>query len=276
MASDWVILLVNLGPILIFILLMIIVYIRGKKQNEALLKSFEKTITSGLQQRGISYNKVKIKPDEYEFRCKVKNKSIRVLTLHLKMVNRSFIIQWLVNLLFKEKEKLFLGTKFAGKSGDEDPVYRFDLVPYAKKSFISKRFEHFVDMDDIPTLSKEFDRTFMIKSQSASYVKHLVDNDEIITLVKNNEEFIEHIGLQSSKESTEPHLSATFTFKATKNPPITDFLRLYFLISDAHINNHSSVKKLVAKGKKGKYSTKRGAARRGGSKKAKKKSNKPK
>lgn len=271
MVETWQILLINFGPILLFIVLMLYVYRKGTKQNEKLLEETEQKIESSLSQRGISYEKVKIRPDEYEFRCDVKrNKSLRILTLHLKLVNRSFIIQWLINFIFKEKEKLFIGAKFSGEMGDEDPVYKFDIVPYIKKNYISRRFDYFVEMEDIPTIDGYVDKHFMVKSQSPSYVKHIVENKEIITLIKKHEENIEHIGMQSSKEATDPHFSATYNYHGLKDAPIHDFIRLFFLINDEHYKNHSSIKKLLAKGQKGKYQT-RGSAKRGAKKQYKSK-----
>ncbi len=255
--------LVNFGPFLIFLVLMFVIYRKGTKENKELLEETEKVVEKSLSQRGITFETVKIKPDEYEFRCDVKkSKQLRILTLHLKLVNRSFIIQWLINLVFKEREKLFIGAKFAGEMGDEDPVYRFDIVPYRKKSYISRRFDYFIKMDDINTMDKSVDKNFMVKSQSASYVKHLTENEEIIRLIKLNEENIEHIAIHSSKEATDPHFSATYTYFGTKNAPLNEFIRLFFLISDEHHKNHGSIKKLVSKGSKGKYKT-RGSAKRG-------------
>lgn len=263
-------LLMNFGPIILFFALFIIVYFRGKKVNATLIEKLERDISGALEQRGITHEMTKIPPTEYEFRCNVRGKAISVLTLNLKLVDRASIVSWLINLIFKDKEKLFIGAKFGGDVGDEDPVYRFDLVPYSNKNYIQRRFDYYVELDDIPTLDKEVDKTFMIKSQSASYVRHLVENEELVELIKKYAENIDSMGMQSSKEKTDPHFSVTFTFNGKEKAPIIDFLRIFFLITNLHRTNHASIKKLVAKGSKGKYATGRGSARRGSRKKSKK------
>jgi len=210
-------------------------------------------------------NKVKIRPDEYEFRCKSTNKNIRVLTVHLRLANRSFIIQWLINLLFKEKERLFIGIKFGNAHALEDPSYRFDMVPYRKKSFIRQRWEVFREIDDIPTVDKAVDNLYMIKADSLAYVEHFVEHEEFVSLSRSLEPYLEHFVLQKSTEDTEPNYANTYEFHGIKDTyDLDEMLKLFFLGAQLHLSNHENVKKKVAQGSKGKsMSTRRGIARRG-------------
>ena len=260
---------------LIFIGLMIFVYIRGNKQNKVILDKLETTIESALEPYVSTAEKTIIRPGEYEYRCKAKDKNIIITTLHLKMVNRSFIIQWLINLIFKEKERVFLGVKLGGEYGSSDPVYRFDLVPYTRKNFIKQRFERFVEFDDITTADRRVDKNFMVKSEAKAYVNHIVENLEFIRLVLENEKYIEHLGIGKAKEETDPHISLTFEFQAAKENPIAPLVNLFFLVVNQHIQNQDNVKRLISKGEKGKAKgSSRGAAKRGGAKRSTKKSSK--
>ena len=76
-ADLWVDILINLGPLLVFIVLMAIVYFRGVKTNKKLLADIEGIATTALKNRGYAVERVKIRPDEYEYRCKSKNKRIK-------------------------------------------------------------------------------------------------------------------------------------------------------------------------------------------------------
>ena len=238
-----------------------VVWIRGSKTNKKILEDLESVIIQSLKNRGYSVERVKIRNEEFEYRCKTKNKQVRVLTFNLKLANRSFVIQWLINLVFKEKEKLFMGSKFASELGDEDPVYSFDVVPYSKKSYISQRFDHFVEFDDISTKSSFVDEKFMVKSQTHAYVDHLVENEQFVGLLKKSEPYIEHLSLSRSKEDTDPHYSVTFHFNGKQDNPIKEFVNLYFLGMKLHLENNGKVKKLIAKGRSGKgFSGKHGTS----------------
>ena len=79
---------------------MIIIYITGTRKNKRLLVDIEKEIENSLDEHSEVIKKVQIRQDEYEFRCDPKNKDINILTFHLKMANRSFIIQKILNLIF--------------------------------------------------------------------------------------------------------------------------------------------------------------------------------
>lgn len=274
--SFWTDFLISLSPFFIFTGVWAIVYVRGNKVNKKLLDKIETQIYESLAPFTNEINKVKIRSDEYEYRSKSKNKNIKILTLHLKLVSRSFIIQWIINLFFKEKDRLFIGTKFGSSQGEENPVYRLDIVPYRKKSFISQRFDLFVAMDDIPTLSKSVDKKFMVKSESVAYVEHYVDNPEFIKLVSGMEEVIEHLTLHKSKEDTDPHFSTTYEFYGLSDDyDIQDMIKLFALSTQMHLANHDTVKKKLAKGKKGKsMSARRGSARSVASRKKKKKTKK--
>ncbi|MHA2030865.1 MAG: hypothetical protein ACW99Q_15910 [Candidatus Kariarchaeaceae archaeon] len=269
----WTEFFISLSPFFIFTGVWAIVYFRGNKINKKLLDDIETVIYQSLTPHTTEVNKVKIKSDEYEYRCKSKNKDIRILTLHLKLISRSFIIQWIINLFYKERDRLFIGTKFGGPQGEEDPGYRFDIVPYRKRTFISQRFDTFVAMDDIPTMDKKVDQRFMIKSESVAYVEHYVDNPEFVKLVDSMENIIEHITLHKSKEDTDPHFSITYEFYGiTQDYNITDMINLFILSSQLHATNHENIKKKIAKGKKGKsMSARRGSARSVASRKKKKK-----
>ncbi len=72
---------------------MIIIYITGTKKNKKLLNLLEIEIENSLDKYFRCDKKVQIRQDEYEFRCQAKTKDIKILTFHLKMANRSFIIQ---------------------------------------------------------------------------------------------------------------------------------------------------------------------------------------
>lgn len=257
---------------------MLVIYFRGRRINRTLLEDLETSIMKSLEPYTKEVNKVKIRPDEYEFRCKSTNKNIRVLTVHLRLANRSFIIQWLINLLFKEKERLFIGIKFGNVHAMEDPSYRFDMVPYRKKSFIRQRWEVFREIDDIPTVDKSVDNMYMIKADSLAYVEHFVENEEFISLTASLEPFLEHLVLQKSTEDTEPNYANTYEFRGIKDTYDLDkMLRLFFLGAILHIANHESVKKKVAKGSKGKsMSSRRGIARRGAGRTSKPKTNRKK
>ncbi|MFV2016430.1 MAG: hypothetical protein ACC656_13445 [Candidatus Heimdallarchaeota archaeon] len=274
--SFWTDFIISLSPFFIFTGVWAVVYVRGNKVNKKLLDKIETQIYKTLTPYTNEINKVKIRSDEYEFRCKSKSKNIMILTLHLKLVSRSFIIQWIINLFFKERDRLFIGTKFGTSHGEENPVYRFDIVPYRKKSFISQRFDLFVAMDDIPTMSKSVDQRFMVKSESVAYVEHFVDNPEFIKLVSEMENILEHLTLHKSKEDTDPHFSMTYEFFGLgEDYNIADMLKLSFLSTQLHLSNHDTVKKKLAKGKKGKSMTaRRGSARSVASRKKKKKTKK--
>lgn len=272
--SVWIDFVISLSPFFIFTGLWAVVYFRGSKVNKKLLESFENEIQDVLGPHVNEINKVKIRSDEYEFRCSTKNKNIKVLTLHLKLVSRSFIIQWIINLFFKEQDRLFIGSKFGTNQGDENPVYRFDIVPYRKKSFISKRFDTFIAMDDIPTIKKSVDKKYMFKSESVAYVEYFVDNEEFIELIDKMEPIMEHLTIHKSQEDTDPHLSITFEFYAVNEDDysVSEMLQLFFLTAQLHISNHDTIKKKLAKGKKGKSMTaRRGAARSVASRKKKSK-----
>ena len=149
----WSTFVFSLGPLLMFIILMIVIYFLGSSKNKALRAEIEEFIYSGLRCFASEINRVQIRPDEYEYRCTSKIKGIKILTVHLKMVNRSFIIQWLINFIVKDKERLFIGMKFGSRESEDDPVYKFDAVPYRRKFFIRQRFETFVELDDIAAIS---------------------------------------------------------------------------------------------------------------------------
>lgn len=225
----------------------------------------EENIQNNLKEYTSEVKKVQIKPDEYEYRCKSTIKGVKILTVHLKMVNRSFIIQWLVNFLVKEKERIFMGIKFGSSTIEDEPVYKFDLVPYRKKMFIRQRFETFVLMDDINTTSKEVDQKYMIKSESQAYVSHIVDNPEFAQLCLQLEPYLEHLGIHKSNEDTDPHISTTYEFPGFSEIPLEGFFSLLYLVANQHIQNHGAVKKLIAKGQRGKsHAQRRGVAKRGG------------
>ena len=253
----------------------LVIYIRGKSANTELLDTIEDQIQEALKPHASEVNRVQIRPDEYEYRCSPTGKNIRILTLHLKLVTRSFIIQWIINLFYKERERLFVGLKFGGHQGEEDPAYRFDLVPYRKKTFISQRFDTFIEMDDIQTLDKSVDNRFMIKSESQAYVDQFVDNHEFVKLISDMENIIEHLTIHKSKEETDPHLSITYEFFGLKHDhSISDMIKLFFLTAQLHISNHDRVKKKVAQGSKGKSMTSRRGAAKTGAGRSKKRSKK--
>ena len=260
--------ILNLGPLLLFIIAMIIIYITGTKKNKILLKRIENEIENSLDEHTEVIKKVQIRQDEFEFRCEPKNKDIKILTFHLKMANRSFIIQKILNLIFKEKERVFMGVKLKSRENkDDNPQYKFDVVPYLKKSFIKQRYESFVKFDDILVGRPKIDEHFMIKSENKSYVSHLVDNVEIFRLLNKLENHMEHLGIQKAKEDTDPHISLTYEFNSDKDIPIPDFIKLFFLVVNLHLQNHENVKKLIKKHVTDKgYNTRRGRAKRGASK----------
>ena len=259
--------ILNLGPLLLFILAMIIIYITGTRKNKKLLLDIEKEIENSLDEHSEVIKKVQIRQDEYEFRCEPKNKDIRILTFHLKMANRSFIIQKILNLIFKEKERVFMGVRLKSKDKvDDNPQYKFDVVPYVKKSFIKQRYESFVKYDDINVGNPKIDENFMIKSENKSYVAHFIDNVEIFRLLNKLKPFMEHLGIQKAKDDTDPHISLTYEFNSEKNIPISDFIKLFFIIVNLHLQNHDDVKKLIKKHVTDKgYNLRRGKAKRGAS-----------
>jgi hypothetical protein len=261
-ANLWLDILINLGPLLVFVALMVIVYFRGVKTNKKLLADIEGITTTALKSRGYAVERVKIRPDEYEYRCKSKNKRIKILTLNLKLANRTFIIQWLIGKIFKDKDKLFIGSKFAGGLGNEDPSYSFDIVPYRRGKYISQRFDHFIKYEDIATVQPIADEEFMIKSETHTFVSHYVDNEEFVSLMLKTEPYMEHLNLSRAKEGTDPHLSVTYQFQGTADPPVKEFVNLFFLAIKLHLENNGRVKKLRAKGGRGKgKSGKRGTSR---------------
>lgn len=229
------------------------------------MEKLEKDIKEGLDPHTTEIRKVQIRQGEYEFRCKTKNDRIRILTFHLKLANRSFILQWIWNLFTEEKERVFMGVKIGGgEFGDEDPVYRFDVVPYRQKGFIRQRHEEYVKYDDIPTGSKVIDRKFMVKSESAAYVEQFVRDPEFLRLLHDNHDYLEHLGIRKANEETDPHISITYEFNGTKVDPIQDFCKLFFLLVNQHLKNHDRVKRLIQKGDRGRAKGKRrGRARRG-------------
>jgi len=260
--------ILNLGPLLLFIIAMIIIYITGTKKNKNLLTKIEKEIEIGLDEHTNIIKKVQIRQDEFEFRCEPKNKNIKILTFHLKMANRSFIIQKILNLIFKEKERVFMGVRLKGKDNrDDNPQYKLDIVPYLKKSFIKQRYETFVKYDDIIVGNSKIDEHFMIKSENKIYVAHFTDNVEMFRLLNKLKSYIEHLGLQKAKEDTDPHISLTFEFNSDKSIPIMDFVKLFFIVVNLHLQNHDEVKKLIKKHLTDRgYNIKRGKAKRGAAK----------
>lgn len=268
----WTEIIVSLSPFLIFTGLWAFVYFRGGKVNRRLLVSIENEIRKALDPNVTEINKVKIRSDEYEFRCNSKTKNVKILTLHLRLVSRSFIIQWIINLFIKERDRLFIGTKFGSGQGEENPVYRFDVVPYRKKTFISQRFDTFIAMDDIPTVKKSVDQKYMIKSESVAYVEQFTDNEEFVDLIEQMDLTLEHLTIHKSQEDTDPHFSVTYEFYAVREDEysISNMIKLFFLTTQLHVENHDTVKKKLAKGKKGKSMTaRRGAARSVASRKKK-------
>jgi len=260
--------ILNLGPLILFITAMIIIYIIGTKKNKALLEIMESEIEKSLDEHSDIIKKVQIRQDEFEFRCEPKNKDIRILTFHLKMANRSFIIQKILNLIFKEKERVFMGVRLRSKDNkDDNPQYKFDIVPYLKKSFIKQRYETFVKYDDIIVGNSKIDEHFMIKSENKIYVAHFTDNVEMFRLLNKLKSYIEHLGLQKAKEDTDPHISLTFEFNSDKSIPIMDFVKLFFIVVNLHLQNHDEVKKLIKKHLTDRgYNIKRGKAKRGAAK----------
>ncbi len=260
--------ILNLGPLLLFILAMIVIYITGNRKNKNLLFKLEKEIESSLDEHTNIIKKVQIRQDEFEFRCEPKNKNIKILTFHLKMANRSFIIQKILNLIFKEKERVFMGVRLTSKDNREDnPQYKLDIVPYLKKSFIKQRYENFVRYDDIVVGNPIIDENFMIKSENKSYVSHFTNNVEMFRLLNKLKNYIEHLGLQKVKEDTDPHISLTYEFDSDKIIPIDDFVKLFFIVINLHLQNHENVKKLIKKHLTDKgYNIKRGKAKRGAAK----------
>ena len=250
---------------LLFIIAMIIIYITGTKKNKNLLERIENEIENSLDEYTEIIKKVQIRQDEYEFRCEPKNKDIKILTFHLKMANRSFIVQKILNLIFKEKERVFMGVRLKSKENkDDNPQYKFDIVPYLKKSFIKQRYESFVKFDDIMVGNPKIDENFMIKSENKSYVAHFINNVEIFRLLNKLKPHMEHLGIQKAKENTDPHISLTYEFNSEKDLPIADFIKLFFLVVNLHLQNHDDVKKLIKKHVTDKgYNTKRGRAKRG-------------
>lgn len=262
--------LFSIGPVILFVVLMAVVYFRGSRLNKKIEAELEEKIEKSLEPFVKKIDKVKLRPDEFEYRCQAKNKEISIFTLHLKMVNRSFIIQWLVNLVFKEKERIFIGIKLGGDYGDNDPPYRFDVAPYHKKKFIRQRFETFVEFDDIATASKKIDRRFMIKSEDRAYVMHLVENKEFLRLLSKNEEYLEYIGVHKAKEETDPHVSITFEFRAQESQPVEEMIRMFFVVVNQHLQNQDNVRKVIAKGAQAKAKARKsGKAKRGGAKRKK-------
>ena len=261
--------ILNLGPLLLFIVAMIIVYITGTKKNKSLLQKLENEIENSLNEHTELIKKVQIRQDEFEFRCEPKNKDIKILTFHLKMANRSFIVQKILNLIFKEKERVFMGAKLKTKENkDDNPQYKFDIVPYLKKSFIRQRYESFVNFDDIIVGNPKIDKNFMIKSEKRSYVSHFIENVEIMRLLDKLKIYMEHLGIQKAKDDTDPHISLTFEFNSEKEIPIPNFIRFFFLVVNLHLQNHDNVKKLIKKHiSDSGYSNKRGRAKRGIAKK---------
>ncbi len=261
-------LLLNLGPLILFIIAMIVIYITGSRKNERLLKEIENEIFLGLDEYTTEIKKIKIRQDEYEYRCTSKVKEMKILTIQLKMANRTFIIQKILNLLFKEKERIFIGTKLWDNNKKEDnPTYKFDIVPYKMKSFIKRRYEEFVKYDDIKTINKKIDNLFMIKSEKNTYVNHFTTNPEFIRLLFLLVDNLEHIGLQKSKDDTDPHISITYEFEEDKLSLNKKFIEMFFLVANLHLQNHNRIKKLKQKEliNKG-VSNKRGKAKRGLSK----------
>ena len=260
--------ILNLGPLLLFIIAMIIIYITGTKKNKNLLEQIQNEIENSLDEHTEIIKKVQIRQDEFEFRCEPKNKDVKILTYHLKMANRSFIVQKILNLIFKEKERVFMGVKLKSRDNkDDNPQYKFDIVPYLKKSFIKQRYESFVKFDDILVGSPKIDEHFMIKSENKSYVAHFIENVEILRLLHKLKNHMEHLGIQKAKDDTDPHISLTYEFNSEKDLPIADFVKLFFLVVNLHLQNHNDVKKLIKKhiSDKG-YNTRRGRAKRGASK----------
>ena len=77
---------------------------------------------------------------------------------------------------------------------------------------------------------------------------------------------MEHLGIQKAKEDTDPHISLTYEFNSEKNIPISDFIKLFFIIVNLHLQNHDDVKKLIKKHVTDKgYNLRRGKAKRGAS-----------
>ncbi len=121
------------------------------------------------------------------------------------MANRSFIIQKILNIIFKEKERVFMGVRLITKDGkDDNPQYKLDIVPYKKKSFIRQRYENFVQYDDIVVNNSKINDNFMIKSENKAYVSHFIENIEILRLLNITEPHMEHLGIQKVKEDTDP------------------------------------------------------------------------
>jgi hypothetical protein len=254
---------------------MIAIYFRGSKKNKALLAEIEEFIYSGLKRFTSEINRVQIRPDEYEYRCTPKIKGVKILTVHLKMVNRSFIIQWLINFIIKDKERLFVGMKFGTSSSEDDPVYKFDVVPYRRKFFIRQRFETFVELDDIVSAKKRADQMYMLKSDSQSHVDHIVSNSDFVNLILRLEPYLEHLGMHKSAEPTDPHLSITYEFTSLEGTHVDLGFKLFFLVATLHLKNHESIKKIVTKGKQSKsLAERRGVAKRGGAKRKRKKRSK--
>ena len=129
-------------------------------------------------------------------------------------------------------------------------------------------------MDDIPTTKKSVDKKYMVKSESVAYVEHFVDNEEFIELLDNMDNFMEHLTIHKSQEDTDPHFSITYEFYAVNEDDYTlsEMIKLFFIAAELHIANHDTVKKKLAKGKKGKSMTaRRGVARSVASRKKKSK-----
>ncbi|MDH5401070.1 MAG: DUF1682 domain-containing protein [Candidatus Heimdallarchaeota archaeon] len=256
------------GPIILFFVAMIIIYFRGIKINNRIYSELKEEIETSLKQYTTKVEITQIKPETYEIYCHAKNKNIAVLTLVLQLVNRTFIIQWLINLLFKEKEKLFIGAKIHNEGSIDNPAYKFEVVPYRKKMFIRQRFEKFVELDDIPTINLEIDKQYMIKSESRNHVIQFVEEQEIINLLEKLEPSLEYISIRKSAEDTDPHISINSEFRTDIGKiPIADLIKLFFIIAELHIDNHERIKRLIVQGQKNKgYSSKRGIAKRGAGK----------
>ncbi len=64
--------ILNLGPLLLFIIAMIIIYITGTKKNKILLERIQNEIENSLHEHTEIIKKVQIRQDEFEFRCEPK------------------------------------------------------------------------------------------------------------------------------------------------------------------------------------------------------------
>lgn len=276
-------LLLGFSPLIAFFLLLIGYQYFGGKKSRSHLELVNATVRESMKNHADRIEgPLKLKQDNYEFRVAPSSKRIGVLTLNYNMVNRTLFTNVIVNKLFKEKERFFIGCKFRMDGRDVDPGYQLHLVPYKRKMLIRRRFDDYVAMDDIPTTNKKLESNFMVKAGSELEVEHFITHEALQNLLVKYEENIENIALQSAKEDIDPHLQATFVLKPDQLSELGRFVEIFFLIAHLHLDNREKVLKSLAKRKdrsitqRNVSARKRTTSRKKQSKKTKKKSSKNK